>query len=263
MKKKKEKKKKKQETVLLGELTREAARKRFEKCDIAILPVGSLEQHGPHLPLDTDAYDAYWFAQQVAIRVKTPKPLVCPPINYGISYHHGDFFDISISPTTLTNMVYEIGVSLAKYGVKKLVIINGHGGNIPALKCAAQLLNRDFNMFVCVDTGDCASKEIRKIIKTRDDVHSGEAETSTTLAIRSHLVDTEKIPINTNMRFPSQYLHYTGDNVISAALKIKDISESGVLGMPSKASAQKGKKIWAAAIKNFTSFIEDLKRWKR
>ncbi|MEW6069885.1 MAG: creatininase family protein, partial [Candidatus Thermoplasmatota archaeon] len=69
---------------LLGELTWVEAEKRFKETDIAILPIGSLEQHGRHLPLDTDSYDAYWLAKEVVKRIKDPKPLVLPPINYGV-----------------------------------------------------------------------------------------------------------------------------------------------------------------------------------
>ncbi len=66
---------------------------------MALLPVGSIEQHGPHLPLDTDAFDADYLAKDVAEACSDPKPLVFPLIPYGVSYHHEDFSGtISVTP---------------------------------------------------------------------------------------------------------------------------------------------------------------------
>jgi hypothetical protein len=120
-----------------------------------LLPVGAVEQHGPHLPLDTDAFDADYLARRVAEACSDPKPLVLPAISYGVSYHHADFTGtISIANETLARLVYEIGISVSRNGIQKLVIINGHGGNSPALNYAAQKINRDAHIFVCVDSGE-------------------------------------------------------------------------------------------------------------
>jgi hypothetical protein len=140
---------------ILGELTWPEAQDRFQRVDVALLPVGAVEQHGPHLPLDTDAFDAEYLAREVARACTNPKPLVLPLIAYGVSYHHADFSGtISISNETLAKLVYEVGMSAARNGVTKLVIVNGHGGNAPALHFAAQLINRDAHVFTCVDTGN-------------------------------------------------------------------------------------------------------------
>lgn len=79
------------ESHILGELTWPEAEKRFREIDIALLPVGSTEQHGTHLPLDTDTFDAERLAKDVASAFPDPKPIVLPVIPYGVSYHHMDF----------------------------------------------------------------------------------------------------------------------------------------------------------------------------
>lgn len=245
---------------LLGELTWVEAEKRFKETDIALLPVGSLEQHGRHLPLDTDSFDAYWLAKEVAEKVKYPKPLVLPPINYGISYHHLDFpGTISISPETLSQLVYEIALCLTKWNVKKLVIINGHGGNKPALECAMQRIKNELNIFVCIDTGELIAKEKSKIIETKNDVHSGEYETSTSLANREELVRKEEIK-EAKLKFKSKYLEF--DRGIPSGIRVKELSSAGVLGNPKKASKEKGKKLWSLHIKKLVELIEDLKKIK-
>jgi creatinine amidohydrolase/Fe(II)-dependent formamide hydrolase-like protein len=244
---------------LWGELTWPGAEVRFQKTDIALLPVGSIEQHGPHLPLDTDAFDAEYLAKRVAAACSSPKPLVLPLISYGVSYHHEDFTGtISINNDTLSRLVYDIGMSVARNGIKKLVIINGHGGNSPALNYAAQMINRDAHIFVCVDTGETSDVDIDKIVETPNDVHAGEIETSTSLAVRPHLVRMDRARKSVPA-FSSRYLNFTGKRSIAWYAYTRKISASGIMGDPTKASAEKGEKIWEIMIAHLVALVEDLK----
>jgi len=245
---------------LLGELTWPEAQIRFQEVDVALLPVGAIEQHGPHLPLDCDAFDAGYMAQKVAESCTSPRPLVLPLIPYGVSYHHEDFSGtISISPETLSQMVYNIGMSAFRHGITKLVIINGHGGNGPALHFAAQMINRDAHIFTCVDTGETSDPDIYAMAETPNDVHSGEIETSTSLATRPHLVQLSKarkfIP-----RFSSRYLDFTSKRSVGWYAYTSKISPTGVLGDPTKGSREKGERMWQVMIEHLVEFVEDLKR---
>ena len=244
---------------LLGELTWPEAKKRFEEVDVALLPVGSIEQHGPHLPLDSDAFDAAYLALKVAEACTDPKPLVLPLIPYGVSYHHEDFSGtITVSPDTLSQLVYEIGMSAARNGITKLVIINGHGGNSPALHFAAQMVNRDAHIFTCVDTGETSDPDIDALAETPNDVHAGEIETSTSLAVRPELVKLKSarkfIP-----QFSSRYLNFTSKRRVDWYAHIAKISSTGVLGDPTKATAEKGKRMWDYMIKHLVELVEDIK----
>jgi creatinine amidohydrolase/Fe(II)-dependent formamide hydrolase-like protein len=244
---------------LLGELTWPEAEKRFREVDVALLPVGAIEQHGPHLPLDSDAFDADYLARRVAESCTEPRPFVLPLVAYGVSYHHEDFSGtISISPETLSQMVYDIGMSAVHHGITKLVIINGHGGNSPALHFAAQMLNRDAHIFTCVDTGETSDPDIYAMAETPNDVHAGEIETSTTLASRPHLVRTGKarkfIP-----RFSNRYLDFTSKRSVGWYAHTSKISPLGVLGDPTKGTKEKGERMWQVMIKNLVEFVEDLK----
>jgi creatinine amidohydrolase/Fe(II)-dependent formamide hydrolase-like protein/7-cyano-7-deazaguanine synthase in queuosine biosynthesis len=246
-------------TYLLELLTWPEAQNRLKEVDVALLPVGSTEQHGKHLPLDTDSFDADYLARQVAAACSDPKPLVFPLIPYGVSYHHEDFSGtLSISPKTLSELVYEVGMSAARHGITKLVIVNGHGGNIPALQFAAQMINRDARIFTCVETGETSERDIQDLTETPNDVHGGEIETSTTLAIRPECVRTDQmrkfIP-----RFSSRYLNFSSKRSVEWFARISRISPSGVLGDPTKATKEKGEKMWAIMIEHLTEFIEDLK----
>jgi len=244
---------------VLGELTWPQARRRFNEVDVALLPVGSIEQHGPHLPLDTDAFDAEYLAREVAAHCNDPKPLVLPLVPYGVSYHHEDFSGtISISPDTLARLVYEIGMNIAKQGITKFVIINGHGGNTPALRFAAQMVNRDAHIFTTVETGETSDAEISDIAETASDVHSGEVETSTGLATRPHLVHMDEAR-EFKTSFSSRYLDFSSKKSVEWYARTAKISPTGVMGNPKKASSEKGKRIWSVMIKNLVEFIEELK----
>jgi creatinine amidohydrolase/Fe(II)-dependent formamide hydrolase-like protein/7-cyano-7-deazaguanine synthase in queuosine biosynthesis len=242
-----------------GELTWPEARERFRQVDIALLPVGAIEQHGPHLPLDTDAFDADYLAQRVAEACSDPKPLVLPNIPYGVSYHHTDFQGtVSIANDTLARLVYDIGMSVAHNGIKKLVVINGHGGNSPALNHAAQMINRDAHIFVCVDTGETSDVDIYALVDTPNDVHAGEIETSTSLAIRPHLVKMDQCQKEVP-EFSSRYLDFTSKRGVLWYAYTRKISNSGVMGDPTRANAAKGKKIWEVMISHLVAMVEDLK----
>jgi creatinine amidohydrolase/Fe(II)-dependent formamide hydrolase-like protein len=244
---------------LWGELTWPQARKYFQQVDIALLPVGSIEQHGPHLPLDTDAFDANYLARRVAEACGEPKPLVLPNIPYGVAYHHDEFKGtVSISNDALANLVYDIGMSISRNGIKKLVIINAHGGNSPALNHAAQMINRDAHIFVCVDTGETSDVDIYSLVETPNDVHAGEIETSTSLAVRPHLVKMDQARREVP-EFSSRYLDFTSKRGVSWYAYTRKISHSGVMGDPTKASAEKGQKIWEIMISHLVALVEDLK----
>lgn len=244
---------------MLGEMNWPRAEKRLRETDVALLPVGAVEQHGPHLPLDTDAFDAEYLCRAVARACTEPRPLVLPLISYGVSYHHDNFKGtISIGPETLSRLVHEIGMSVARQGISKLVIINGHGGNSPALHFAAQLINRDAHIFTCVDTGETSDADIDALSETHNDVHAGEVETSTTLANRPGLVDM-KAARKSVPKFSNEYLDFTGKRSVGWYAYTDKISTSGVMGDPTKASAEKGRKMWEVMTRNLVQLIESIK----
>ena len=138
--------------------------KRLRGKPLLFLPVGAHEQHGPHLSLDTDAYHAEHLCREVAAACTPPRPLVLPLISYGVSYHHDEFpGTISISPGTLSQLTVDVGMSIARQGITKLIIVNGHGGNAPALHFAAQMINRDAHIFTCKNVdrrAECLAKTV-------------------------------------------------------------------------------------------------------
>lgn len=248
------------EKFLWGEFSWEELEKRLQEVDVAILPVGAIEQHGPHLPLDVDSFDARYLAHKVAAACSHPKPLVLPLVPFGVSYHHNDFAGtISISNEAMSAYIYDIGMSLARNGIKKLLIINGHGDNSPSLNYAAQMINRDAHIFVGVDTGETSDADIEHLIKTPNDIHAGELETSTSLANRAHLVQMERATDRT-LKFSNRYLNFSSQNSVPWYAYTKKISDNGVMGNPTLATVEKGQRIWSIMIAHLVNLVEDLKR---
>jgi len=232
--------------------------------NIVVVPVGSCEQHGPHLPIDTDAYDAFWLSLKAAEKAQCV--LVAPPIYYGVSSHHMDFpGTVTVTPHTLEQLAYEVAYSLIKHGFKKILFENGHGGNTPALESAAQRIKADTNAFVAIDTVSLIPDFLGKFIETPYDAHAGEFETSTTLANRENFVVKERIKKPRITLPKSKYtkigLKETGPKV-SWSFRTKEISETGVIGDPTKASKEKGEAAWKLAIERLTDLLTELDKMK-
>ena len=132
-------------------------------------------------------------------------------------------------------------------------------GAIGAVVFAAQMINRNARIFTCVETGETSDKDIQDLTETSNDVHAGEIETSTSLAVRPDMVRSDRmrpfIP-----RFSSRYLNFSSKRSVEWFARTSRISTSGVLGDPTKSSQEKGNKMWEIMIKHLTEFVEDLKR---
>lgn len=244
----------------MGELAWPDVKEFLQKHKTIIIPVGSCEQHGPHLPLDTDAYDAFWLSLRAAKEAGCA--LVAPPINYGMSMHHMDFpGTMTLASDTLEAVAYEVGISLIKHGFRKIVFENGHGGNTPALESAAQRIKTDTGAFTVVDTVSLIPDYIEESIETPYDAHAGEFETSTSLANREEYVKTDRIK-KPKLTLPaSKYmkigLKETGPKVYWA-FRTKELSETGVIGDPTKASKEKGTKAWETATQRLAELLCEL-----
>jgi creatinine amidohydrolase/Fe(II)-dependent formamide hydrolase-like protein len=121
------------------------------------------------------------------------------------------------------------------------------------------MINRDAHIFTCVDTGETSDADIHELVDTPNDVHAGEIETSTTLAVRPHLVQKDKAP-RMVPRFSSRFLNFTSKRSVGWYAHTKKISRSGVMGDATKATAEKGERIWELMTRRLVELVEDLKR---
>lgn len=240
--------------VLLHEMSWIEAKEYFSKKDIAILPVGSNEQHGPQNPLGTDHFIAKAIAEEAAKRTGVACLQVIP---FGVSHHHRQFWGtVHVSPETLKNYVKDICLSLNFFGVRKIVIVNGHGGNLPALTELAREL-RENGIFISIfQWWPAASKLLPEIFKPEERGHAGAEETSMNLALHPHLVCLDKA-VDEEVR-----RHFAEAEGITLPLDTADYTNSGVFGKSTTASAEKGRKVFEAVVNELVKHVNLLKNAK-
>lgn len=240
--------------VSLYEMSWTEAKEYFTKNDIALLPVGSNEQHGPQNPLGTDHLIAKALAEEAAKRTG----VIClPVIPFGVSSHHKQFWGtIHVSPKTLKDYVKEVCLSLNYYGVKKIVIVNGHGGNLNALAEASRELRENGICVSIFQWWSAASKLLPEIFKPEERGHAGAEETSVNLALHPKLVNMDKAVDE------EPHKHIAQTEGITLPLDTIDYTDSGVFGKSKKASAEKGKKVLDAVISELVEHVNKLKKSK-
>lgn len=209
-----------------------------------IIPLGSTEQHGPHLPVSTDTIIAEYFANQITKKIPSYSLSGIPS---GVSFEHRPFFNISISNDLLSELLSQICISLGENGFNQIIIINGHRGNMGVVQYIPQKVER-INSKVKV-----FGINYWHLIEREFD-HGGFVETSLMLAIAPKLVQMHKAKsgyLNKKM------LHSTYTTFLSNTSSFK-ITRNGVLGDPRKATTEEGKKIISITIKNLVRTLKEL-----
>lgn len=132
--------------LIMNRLTWPELQEKLDSIKVALVPVGSCEQHGPNTTFATDAARAASFAEMLAERCGD-KVVVFPCVNYGLSLHHMDFpGTVTLQVETMMHLLEDIGISIAKHGIKKILFLNAHGGNFPALEGAVINLKQHHNI---------------------------------------------------------------------------------------------------------------------
>ena len=158
---------------------------------VPLIPVGSTEQHGPHLPTKTDAFLAYEVCKATAARIPE-EAIVMPPVSYGYNEHHLDFpATIHIDYETLIKFVINIGKSLAHHGFERIIIVNGHGSNTAPMEIAARRITLETPAICASLTYLSLNPEVFTLLESESG-HAGELETSLMLYLDPKLVDTSK-----------------------------------------------------------------------
>ncbi|MCX6688095.1 MAG: creatininase family protein [Methanoregula sp.] len=220
--------------------------------DTVILPLGSLESHGQHLPFGTDAFTAYLLALEVAKRL--PKMAVLPPVNYGMSEHYKDFsFTVSLLPDTETAIIRDIIESVYREGIKKIFIMNGHDGNIPSIEIASRLAKVAHPDLKIVSVDAWWNTLLPLLPPDFFSVwnglgHGGEGELSMALSLFPHLC--------------RQDLARGVVPALPAILDVKwifsELTDCGATGDPTKASREKGKMMREALIDAIVAALQKL-----
>lgn len=231
--------------MVLEELTMEEFTAGLAKTRTVLIPFGSVEEHGCHLPLSTDTIQAYEVAKE-ASRI-TPL-FVAPPVHYGCcrstSQHPGT---ISIATSTLKHLMKDIVRSLHSHGLENFIMLTGHAGGthtMALIDAGEELIAQIAGIKLAVLTEyDLAYNEGRRLIETAGDSHAGEIETSRIMHLYPELVKgtgEREFPA-----FPQGIL----------VRNKRNFWPNGVWGDPSKASAEKGRQINDLVVRKLVEFI--------
>ncbi|MBZ5659649.1 MAG: creatininase family protein [Acidobacteriia bacterium] len=226
------------------DLTQPEIAAQFRKHPLVILPAGSVEQHGPHLPTGTDIYAAKAIAHGVAERMDG---LVLPGGPLGVTPFHMPYEGtISLSPDTYMRLVIETCASTASHGAKYLLILNWHEGNIPSLAIAADALHRVHGMTVltvqaCYVAADLFGAEYGGL------THGGEIEALAVLAERAELVHLDRAAHSSEKHHAKKMDKLRRTRSYQPVLSnIRTIAPTGWYGDPQPATAAKGQRMVAS-----------------
>jgi creatinine amidohydrolase len=232
---------------VLARLTWRDAEAAIAHARVALVPVGSLEQHGPHLTLDTDLAVADSFAHRLEADLGD-EAVLCPPIHYGLSEHHLAFAGtLTLRPDTFVRLLLDLVESLAHWDLHRVLVINGHGGNIDALRLVSIHARRDHRSLVAAMMwAQLAADEIAGRVESPSYGHACEVETSVVMALAPDRVFRDRISAPTGRRSLDP-LTDPPRSLVDQATPMEAWTDDGALGDPRLASEDLGKAIVATA----------------
>lgn len=221
---------------------------RNRRAQVAILPIGSFEQHGDYLPLITDTAIAETISRELA----SAYPLLrLPAITISCSHEHSAWSGtVSISARTLYSVIEDIATSVGQSGIAALVLVNGHGGNYVLGNIAQEANTKDGRLALFPSGADWKDARLAAQLETtmHEDMHAGELETSILLHAHPELV-----------RDGFEAADWVSDNRRHLLIEgMSAYTTSGVIGRPSLGSADKGKAVLASLVHSFADVLRVL-----
>ncbi|CAN7382701.1 creatininase family protein [Rhizobium sp. LjRoot30] len=231
---------------------------------IAVLPLGAHEQHGPHLPFETDSLIAAGIAARVAAALPAGLPATFLPVEpVGYSIEH---MDVAGTRTlTFDEAVHRwLGIAehLNRQGIRKLVMLNAHGGNAPLMTIVATEARVRFGM-LAVATSWTRFGQPDGWISAEDkaiDIHGGDIETSVMLALHPDRVDMSKAAAFSSRQtdFAQRFRHLRAYGPHAFGWKMSDLNPDGVAGNAADATAVRGEELVAHAVKGIVELLSDV-----
>jgi creatinine amidohydrolase len=247
---------------LLSKMTWPEVEERLNECTTVVVPVGSTEQHGPALPVDNDHFVATQFAYRLAERVwQDIKLVVTPTIAFGQSQHHMGFKGtITLKESTLTSLIVDVCKSLTHHGFENIVVLNGHGGNETAIQNALHLLYDKIDAMVySMNWWSQVMDKVPEIVEGPI-FHACDMETSVSWYLGQRVLAEERVDepgrkpvpgyIEPDMRKKAP--------IVSSAFSMKDFTDSGIVGLSTKATMEKGQEIAELALDRMADFISKI-----
>lgn len=235
---------------------------------VVVLPVGSVEDHGRHLPLDVDNFLIGSICEEAARRMDG-EMLLLPPVPYGFEEHHMDFpGTIDIGMEHMLHFVLDITRSVARHGFNRILLADGHGSNMPILDLVARRTVLETQAlcgaFLWPSLAREVIEEIRESEKPGGMAHACELETSVYLYLDGSRVQMKEA--KKEIGLPSSQFVWM-DLMSSSPVLLMDhwtrFSKSGVVGDPTLASKEKGKRIFEAVVQSLIHLVREFRNYPR
>lgn len=241
--------------LVIGKMTWPELDQEMEHIKVALVPVGSCEQHGPNTTFATDAARAAAYAERLAERCGN-KVVVFPCVTYGLSLHHMDFpGTVTLRVETMMHLLEDIGVSIAKHGIKKILYLNAHGGNFPALEGAVINLKQlhGVDAYWSAVGSEISLGGLTGLPKLIG--HACEVETSSCLYLCPELVREERVP---GIMQDSMLTHDSFVKGGGAWSWKNDASLNGALGDARKATYEIGREMTEASLEYMEKIVDEI-----
>lgn len=240
--------------TVLATLSWPEAEQALATARMALLPVGSLEQHGPHLTLDTDLAVAQALADRLEHEL-ADAAVLCPAVPYGLSEHHMSFpGTVTLRPDTLSSLVLDVVESLSHWGVRRVLVVNGHGGNIDVLRLVSRQARRDHGALVAaVMWAQLAADEIATRVTSDAYGHACEVETSVVQVLAPDRLFAERISAPAGRRSADPSTDPPRP-VVDQAVWMDEWTADGALGDPRLASEELGSAVVDVAYRRAAEF---------
>ncbi len=229
---------------------------------VILLPTGSTEQHGRHLPLDTDSFLAESICLEVGRRVPE-RVLVLPPVSYGLNLHHIDFpGTIHIEPEVFIAFCLNITKSVAYHGFQKILLVNGHGSNMPLIDIVARKATLETkSLCAAVTYLQLAVDAFNQVKQSQVMAHADEFETSLYLYLAPERVQMSEARPDNDITGT----HMSSDSTSQYPVRFSDFwgrwTNLGVHGDPTTATAEKGQIIFETAVSRLIEIVDELRAW--
>jgi len=231
------------------------------RIDCAITVFGACESHGPHLPLGPDLFVPAEIARRAAMQLDNV--VVAPEVPFGTSLHYNKFpISVTLKYETCIAIAEDVIESLIEGGIEHVVILNGHDGNIPALEIAARNVKDRYEHATIVYIPawwEITRARMPESFDVWDGLgHGGEGETSITMAVKPDLVDLDEAV----SQVPHDIIEL--QDFMTVIWDIGELSETGAIGDPTRASREKGEKMLDIVVDYLVSLIRKLdeRDWK-
>jgi creatinine amidohydrolase len=229
--------------------------------DLVLLPIGSNEQHGPNLALRMDIASSTEFCRRASAALQ-PRVAVAPPVPWGVSFHHMNFpGTITLSTETFVQVLVEVIASLHHHGFERFLIVNGHGGNIPAMGVAIVRAQEEIGpTFVgaCTYFSFVDPEVSKKAQKTEITGHACEFETSMAMELVPEVVKRDTLAVGELTDLSTGFRKEMQKYGVQVPYRFDEFTRNGALGDATLATQEAGREMAESGIGNFTKFCQDL-----